>query len=348
MKPRIAEIDILRGFAILLILPANIAIFSGYTVASNLDYSIVWIFRLLFDGVLYSMFTLLFGFGMAIQSGAEGFKDKWFSRMKTLFYIGIAHGILLSQADILAIYALLGCLLYLVRNWQTKYLLAIACMLLAIPFTSNALLWFGDTPMQAAGAMFDPRFAGSLSQVFAGRFHQWQLYFLGQLLINFPNFFAMMLFGLVLARIPVQQWDTAEFRRLGFFGFLAMVGYATIYTFRDGSIVNWGNALITIGAPMLAMGYIGVLLWTAKRCHWIDIFIAPGRLSLTLYIMQSLIANVFFYGMGFYGHLSISQLLPFLILVWIGQLTFSFIYLRYVDMGPVERLSHSYLSTVDR
>lgn len=65
-----------------------------------------------------------------------------------------------------------------------------------------------------------------------------------------------------------------------------------------------------------------------------------GRMALTNYITQSIICGLIFYGygMGFYNQLSRVELLPMVLIIVLGQVLFSWLWLKYHTMGPIEYL----------
>src|SRR5688572_22763945 len=74
---RIEIVDALRGFALLGILLANILVWSGWVLMTDSqrlalagEVSVTWQYRfhhLLVDGKFYTLFSLLFGAGFALQ-----------------------------------------------------------------------------------------------------------------------------------------------------------------------------------------------------------------------------------------------------------------------------------------
>ena len=105
------------------------------------------------------------------------------------------------------------------------------------------------------------------------------------------------------------------------------------------------------GSLMTELGYIslGVLvaIWAMqngreflRKCLWP--FRAIGRMALSNYIGQSLIASTIFYGHGFglFGTMSRVQLLGVVFATWTVQLIVSPIYLRFFHQGPLECLWH--------
>ena len=116
---RILTLDALRGVAILGVLVANVLTFaspawSATTPASAEGSQVLGLLvGFLIEGKFYVLFSLLFGMGLALQSGraktaGRPFARVYVRRLAGLFVLGIAHGVLLYSGDILALYAVLG------------------------------------------------------------------------------------------------------------------------------------------------------------------------------------------------------------------------------------------------
>jgi uncharacterized protein len=91
---------------------------------------------------------------------------------------------------------------------------------------------------------------------------------------------------------------------------------------------------ITIGHASLIM-----LVFRSKLVPWLMRALANvGQMAFTNYLMQSIICTFFFYGYGFgnYNKLYFHQLYYVVFAVWIFQLIFSSIWLRYFRFGPFE------------
>lgn len=145
---RIQYLDILRGIAILFIFIANIRFLSGeYFIAEEVkvnlstafaDHIIQIIAFFLVDGKFYSVFSILFGIGFALQYQRMANNDKVFvpffrKRMLGLLIIGCVHLFLIWLGDILTLYALTGFLLILFRNYSDRRLLVWSAILLLMP-----------------------------------------------------------------------------------------------------------------------------------------------------------------------------------------------------------------------
>lgn len=93
----------------------------------------------------------------------------------------------------------------------------------------------------------------------------------------------------------------------------------------------------------LATGYASLIMWLLriKIFSWIwHGFAAVGRMSITNYLMQSVICAFFFYGYGFgyFGRLNQWELYFMVAEIALVQVVFSVLWLRYYNMGPVEWL----------
>jgi uncharacterized protein len=124
---RVTELDVVRGFALLGILLMNIEYFTrplqGIALGldrslSGLDYAAGWTIMTFVQGKFYTLFSMLFGMGFAIQmeratARGDRFGRRFLRRLVALALIGAVHGYLIWAGDILLVYALVGSLLLL-------------------------------------------------------------------------------------------------------------------------------------------------------------------------------------------------------------------------------------------
>ena len=113
---RIEFVDILRGLAILGILVVNMAGYNGMSTDPQvwdepLDRAILLLTRFFVEAKFYSLFSFLFGWGMAVQMArarARGsrFQPTYLRRLAILLIFGLLHAVLLWYGDILYAYAI--------------------------------------------------------------------------------------------------------------------------------------------------------------------------------------------------------------------------------------------------
>ena len=139
--------DVLRGFAILGIFIANLgsgfsfysenAHLSGPLLAPKLDHSMTFLHHMFIEGKFYSIFSLLFGWGIALQikrGMAKGIDASQTVRRRLFFMLllGAVH-LLIWPGDIVFFYALLGFLLLPLRKFSNKTLLITGVILILSP-----------------------------------------------------------------------------------------------------------------------------------------------------------------------------------------------------------------------
>lgn len=112
-------------------------------------------------------------------------------------------------------------------------------------------------------------------------------------------------------------------------------------TYRSGHWIfaEFRRIPITIGHASLVM-----LIFRSNIVPWLMKALSNvGQMAFTNYLMQSIICTWFFYGYGFdyYNKLRFHELYYVVFSVWIFQLIFSSIWLRYFRFGPFEWLWRS-------
>ncbi|HEU0311628.1 MAG TPA: DUF418 domain-containing protein [Sphingomicrobium sp.] len=137
-RERIAEMDILRGVALLGVLLMNFVAFAGIgwlatetQVKSLPTYPVDWwayeATRLFVGDKANTVFATLFGLGFYIQmtrgEGKPGFEARYRRRLFWLLVFGWLNALFLWVWDILNLYALAGFFLLLTRRWSTRTLL---------------------------------------------------------------------------------------------------------------------------------------------------------------------------------------------------------------------------------
>ena len=145
-KEREIFMDVLRGFAILGIFIANLAGFSWYNESANatgsyllpeLDHKMSFLHHMFIEGKFYSIFSLLFGWGIALQikrGVANGINPMPTIRRRLFFMLllGAVH-LLIWPGDIVFFYALLAFILLPLRKFSNKTLLITGGILILSP-----------------------------------------------------------------------------------------------------------------------------------------------------------------------------------------------------------------------
>jgi uncharacterized protein len=152
-KERIVSIDVLRGFALLGILPMNIQYFSMISAAydnptayGDLTGANRWVWLLchvLADQKFMTIFSMLFGAGILlmtsrIEAAGKSSAALHYRRMGWLILFGMAHAYLLWSGDILVAYGMCGLLVYPCRKLRPRTLLVLGLLTIAVASASLA------------------------------------------------------------------------------------------------------------------------------------------------------------------------------------------------------------------
>jgi uncharacterized protein len=362
---RLELVDALRGYALMgLFLVHMCELFELYWAHPEASAVHDWVFAL-FAGKAYALFALCFGFSFFIlMDRARGrgvdFSGRFLWRLALLAAIGWLHG-LVYRGDIIVVLAALGLLLVpLNRIRDNRILAGLAALAFALPYPI-LYLGFGATD-QPPHFYTDPAMAIYTSGGFAdflganlwhGWASKWYYYIESGRIMQI---FGLFLTGLILGRTGF--FAAPERFKRGRWIALAVALVAGI------SLSFWGSRLAALGpSPWagLAVGSYRDLAWTAVSglaivCLWqnglrplLQYLVPAGRITLTLYIGQSLVLVPVFYGFGLGWHDDISQLQALLLglAAFALQLAFAAWWVRRFRYGPLEWLwrAGTYLTT---
>jgi len=365
---RNVTLDFVRGVAILGILLLNISAFAlpkaaylnpaWYGDITPQD-GWTWAILDLFAQVKFlTLFALLFGAGlqMLLPRG-----KRWIqARLTLLALLGFMHALLFWDGDILLAYGLVGLICWrLVRDAPSVkslfntgvllYLVGIGVLLLlgAISDSQTSRAWTPDDSallyekywkvnggVEAIGNRVE---ALSNSLLALGAQYGWQLA-------------GMMLLGAALMRSGWLQgrFSLAHYRRSGFL--LIAIGLlinfpAVIAQWQLAWSYRWCAFLLQapreLSAPFQTLGYTALMFGYWPQLCRLKIAYAVacvGRMALTNYLLQTLICTTLFYQLGLFMQFDRLELLLFVFPVWLANLLFSVIWLRYFRQGPVEWL----------
>lgn len=364
---RVEFVDALRGFALfgLLVVHSVQHFGAGFNGPTSEPWSVA--IHTLFAGKAFAIFALLFGFGFATimanqRSRGIDFTGRFVWRLVLLLLIGTIHSLIYS-GDILQVLALMGFLLIpLDRVRSNRVLLAIAALcFLQIPLLAQSVLahWGNalaqSAPYFIAGPASDALTAGSfmdvtLDNATGGLAGKWSY--------NWSTGRVSEIAGLFVVGVVLQR--TGMFARISQKRRLALIAViigglaltATILFGRlllpeppaDGEFAIWpfsafwiyqqwfGLALITVQIGILA------LLWNSSAQFLVSIFKLPGRMTLSLYVLHSVVAAPFFYGygLGMWDDLSPPNAVLAAIIFFALQIAFAKWWYAKYRYGPLE------------
>lgn len=352
VSERISSLDVLRGFALIGVLMVNLLDFSssalrldtlgirGSVIDQIADLSVVFFALTKF----YLVFSFLFGMGFSVQmrrmeAANRPFVGFYLRRLLILFLIGVAHAVLVWEGDILTLYALAGVLLLLVRKVSARILGTIAGGI-----TVAGLLWFSGVPF---GSFSNLSLTEAIPLIKSGSYLDLVSYRLNTPIvmdIQIPMVLVMFLVGLIVGRSGVmehpERYRPVLRRTWKWVLPVALVSnglFIVGYEMESMWMISTG---VHVGAPLLSFVYVSlVLLYTEKM----SFFSPVGRMALTNYLLQSVVATTLFYGygLGLYDSISPTGVVVGGLLFFAGQILFSTAWLSRFRFGPMEWLWRS-------
>lgn len=365
---RNVTLDFIRGVAILGILLLNISAFGLPKAAylnpawyGDITRSDAWTWALLdlFAQVKFlTLFALLFGAGLQLLLKRG---KRWIQcRLTLLVLLGFIHGLFFWDGDILLAYGLVGLICWrMIRDAHdvknmfntgvVLYVIGIGVLLLLGLMSGGATnrSWIPD----AANLQYEQywKLKGGVEAVSnradmlgdnllaLGAQYGWQLA-------------GMMLMGAALMRSGWLKgaFSQAHYRRTGIV--LVLTGMvinlpAIVAQWMLHWDYRWCAFLLQapreLSAPFQTIGYASLIygFWPhIARTRLAGAIACVGRMALSNYLLQTLICTTLFYHLDLFMKFDRFQLMAFVVPVWMANLLFSVIWLRYFRQGPVEWL----------
>ncbi len=389
------SLDALRGFAVMGILAMNIIVFAmpEWAYITPLAYGgetikdkIAWFLSFIFiDGKMRGLFSLLFGASMMLvieraDAKGESARKVHFARMGWLLIFGLIHYFFIWFGDILASYALIGCIAYLMRNWQPRRLIKWALIIAAIGFLLMGAQFFSLQYLQMAAtapgasaeliAQYQELIAqedfsfniakelalyrGNYGGIVAHRIAEWHAP-LTQALSMLPETLPLMMIGMAMKKngFITGDKDSSVYRRWakllvipGLILTTLIAGMVAFTGFNKIDALAGFLAWTTIPRMMLDIGYAAVLILIIgfyKNSPLIARVAATGQCAFSNYLGTSIVMTTLFYGygLGLFGYVGRAQLWLFVIAAWLIMLAWSKPWLKKFRYGPLEWLWRS-------
>lgn len=358
---RFAEVDAVRGLALLGICVVNIPFLAHpiealQTPPEGADRVAQLIVEWLFQGKFFVLFSFLFGWGFAVQmasadrAGVAG-HGRFVRRLLGLGLIGGAHATLVFFGDILVLYALLGLPLLALHRVSARRLMGLAVG--AVVVGALALLIVAaevQEPMTPLpGAYAGPGYLGTFQDGVAKRLEDWLQVFPFIALFNGPIAFAAFCAGLAASKVgffePRNTTYQGVARRLPLLLGIGLVLNLFYALSVDGALGTGPTAALAfaslaVGGPMLAVVYLIGTVELARRGALSASTLAAGRMSLTAYVLEGLLAGLIFngYGLGLYGSVGALGCLAIAVVIYATTHSIAAFWLARFAQGPLEVL----------
>lgn len=266
---RVLATDVLRGIAILGILPMNMQIFALYPVTVIYPYAgdytdpiniAAWtLLRVLIGSKDLIIFSMLFGAGIIMTEGSRRAPGNTgsalhYRRMAVLLAFGLIHAYMIWSGDILVTYALCGSFVYLLRNLRPTLLALFGIVVFAVPMGLLFLAHFVAPRLSLdmqnsliAGLRPDAETIAQFNQVYGG---SW--------LVQMENRIPDALTNETISVLLFMGWIAAGMMLLG----MAMQkhGVLTAKSSNRSYVMMIGAALV-VGFPLLIYSFV----WSFSR-----------------------------------------------------------------------------------
>ena len=367
--------DVLRGFALLGILVVNIQ-FMGLNSSEGArgewthgfaNGSATFLIAALFAGKFYLLFSFLFGYSSnyVIRNDSSN-RTRWIKRCFVLIAFGALHFTFLWHGDIIFMYGLLGLLLTffffradstimiwsrIIFSISTILILLIGALTLIVEFVLEEHLG-SSTESSLDEILRNGTFLASIP----ARIELWILSISSGIFLQGGLAFAAFLLGVRLARAnflssPIDKAANSRLMKKGLvFGLPIQVIAAVILVQNEQapepseSIYLISLFASIVAAPLLSMFYVGLIRKLVEEKPHLVLWMKPaGKMSLTIYISQSVITSLIFgpWFLGLFQDLQTWQVVLLAFGIWLLLSYLAAQWLKRFSQGPLEKLVSS-------
>lgn len=365
---RFPEIDLIRGFALLGIFLVNIDSMSNSWLFNNFQFVIhnsfddIWhqLNLVFLQQRFIGIFSLLFGLSIAIQQ--QKFKEMGMTfipyclkRSAIFILIGFLHVLFFWMGDIILIYGLFSLLLMLFFNLPNSVLLLSSMLIFFLP---TILYMLNLIPSHFGGeienqysysSIIETYQSGSLYEMMRARLTEYH-YLNLNIIIWFKQSFALIILGYLIGRNNLhnlwrQYWN--KLRWILLFGLLSSIIFALYFFLTLDPMNFWLRLIYDLHIIISITTYVLLILLIYKSDIFpriVSLIINLGRMSMSNYLLQSIICAFIFtnYGFGLFSETSPTQNVIIVFCVYTFQIILSYFYLRKFKTGPLEMLWHKF------
>lgn len=367
LHERVDAIDLMRGFSLFGILLINMLAFHTPLTyidpykwfSGNMDQTIFTGLDIFVQASFYPLFSMLFGYGLMMQflraqDYGQPFMPVAVKRLLVLLAFGIVHAFLIWYGDILITYALMGLLLIGMLRLPPGWLLGLGVLLYTLPHLMFTVIMF-------LAVMVDPNIyigyqeaeqsvaayqSGTFAEIFSRRLTDW--YYVNNpfsFIILTVTILPLMMIGAAAAKWRMIEQAAAKKKTWLVLAAssltLGLLLKSTPYLFDKNYAYQYVQEMF--GGPLVAIGYaaiIALLSLNLKFTKALSPLVKAGRMSMTVYLTQSIIATGIFYsfGLGLYGQVDLLTGTLIAIGIFVVQLIFAELWFSKFKRGPIEMI----------
>jgi uncharacterized protein len=367
--------DVLRGFALLGILVVNIQFMGlnsdqgarGEWTQGFANGSATFLIAALFAGKFYLLFSFLFGYSSNyVIRNDKSNRARWIKRCLVLIAFGALHFTFLWHGDIIFLYGLFGLLLTFfffradrtLKIWSrivffvsTFFIVLIGALALMAEYLLEE-----DLGSITVSSLDEILRSGSFLESIPARLEVWVLGIATGIFLQGGLAFAAFLLGVRLARAnflssPIDKAANKRLIKRGLIFGLPIQIIAAVILLQNEQSAEPSESVYLISlfvsfvtAPLLSMFYVGLIRKLVEERPNLVLWMKPaGKMSLTIYISQSVITSLIFspWGFGLFQDLQTWQVFVLAFAIWLLLSYLAAQWLKKFNQGPLESLMSS-------
>ena len=367
--------DVLRGFALLGILVVNIQFMGlnsdqgarGEWTQGFANGSATFLIAALFAGKFYLLFSFLFGYSSNyVIKNDRSNRARWIKRCLVLIGFGALHFTFLWHGDIIFLYGLFGLLLTFfffradrtLKIWSrivffvsTFFIVLIGALALMAEYLLEE-----DLGSITVSSLDEILRSGSFLESIPARLEVWVLGIATGIFLQGGLAFAAFLLGVRLARAnflssPIDKAANKRLIKRGLIFGLPIQIIAAVILLQNEQSAEPSESVYLISlfvsfvtAPLLSMFYVGLIRKLVEERPNLVLWMKPaGKMSLTIYISQSVITSLIFspWGFGLFQDLQTWQVFVLAFAIWLLLSYLAAQWLKKFNQGPLESLMSS-------
>jgi uncharacterized protein len=367
--------DVLRGFALLGILVVNIQFMGlnsdqgarGEWTQGFANGSATFLIAALFAGKFYLLFSFLFGYSSNyVIRNDKSNRARWIKRCLVLIGFGALHFTFLWHGDIIFLYGLFGLLLTFfffradrtLKIWSRIVFSVSTCFIVligALALMAEYLLE-EDLGSITVSSLDEILRSGSFLESIPARLEVWVLGIATGIFLQGGLAFAAFLLGVRLARAnflssPIDKAANKRLIKRGLIFGLPIQIIAAVILLQNEQSAEPSESVYLISlfvsfvtAPLLSMFYVGLIRKLVEERPNLVLWMKPaGKMSLTIYISQSVITSLIFspWGFGLFQDLQTWQVFVLAFAIWLLLSYLAAQWLKKFNQGPLESLMSS-------
>jgi uncharacterized protein len=367
--------DVLRGFALLGILVVNIQFMGlnsdqgarGEWTQGFANGSATFLIAALFAGKFYLLFSFLFGYSSNyVIKNDRSNRARWIKRCLVLIAFGALHFTFLWHGDIIFVYGLFGLLLTFfffradrtLKIWSrivfflsTFFIVLIGALALMAEYLLDE-----DLGTSTVVSLDEILRSGTFLESIPARLEVWVLGIATGIFLQGGLAFAAFLLGVRLARAnflssPIDKAANKRLIKRGLIFGLPIQIIAAVILLQNEQSAEPSESVYLISlfvsfvtAPLLSMFYVGLIRKLVEERPNLVLWMKPaGKMSLTIYISQSVITSLIFspWGFGLFQDLQTWQVFVLAFAIWLLLSYLAAQWLKKFNQGPLESLMSS-------